>query len=138
MSINRNVPSPINLPVPSLDLSSCELSMKTSVSVSVIVALRSASKLLFRAVSSFFGLLTMGAAKGAAVGMGDGRDVGISVGLGVHEGFGVGTAVGQGDGAGEGIWFSALCCHVVGAGLGKHVPLTSHVGCCVGTLCQLA
>ena len=33
---------------------------------------------------------------------------------------------------------SASCCHVVGDALGIHVPSTSHVGCCVGTLCQLA
>ena len=127
MSINRNVPSPINLPVPSLDLSSCELSVRTRVEVSVIVALRSASKPLSRAVRSCVSVKTIGAATGAAVGDAEGGDVGNGVGQGVTVGVALGTLVGQGVGAGEGIWFSALCCHVVGDRLGP-------VGCGDGSL----
>ena len=95
MSISRNVPSPINLPVPSFDLSSCELSVRTRVEVSAIVALRSASKLLFRrAVRSCASVKTMGAATGAAVGAGEGRDVGGVVGAGDLVGAGNGSGVG--------------------------------------------
>ena len=128
MSINRNVPSPINLPVPSLDLSSCELSMRTSVRLSVIVLLRSASKPFFRAANSPGSSLTTGAAMGEGVGTREGGDVGNGVGQGVTVGVALGTLVGQGVGAGEGIWFSALCCHVVGDRLGP-------VGCGDGSLC---
>ena len=95
MSINRNVPSPINLPVPSLDLSSCELSVRTRVEVSAIVALRSASKpSSSRAVRSCASVKTMGAATGARVGEGEGGDVGNGEGPGVIEGPGVGTGEG--------------------------------------------
>ena len=87
------------MPVPSLDLSSCELSVRTRVEVSVIVALRSASKPLLvvvseRAVRSCASVKTMGAATGAAVGAGEGGDVGNGVGQGVAVGPGVGTGEG--------------------------------------------
>ena len=78
-----------------MDLSSCELSVKDIVPVSVIVALSSASKPLSRAVRSCVSVKTIGAATGAAVGDAEGGDVGNGVGQGVAVGPGVGTGVGS-------------------------------------------